>query len=144
MTLFICSWRVLFGLPRNRYWFQSISFLWRNGRSFKTSRIGSKPRGPEHVCCLGLQQNSTHSTVSQSTSHTSLDRSVWGMNLHQQSLLICKHSVSEYYIFSFKSVSLKLSFFWHRSVCSERSSTEADNQQVSVLFSWPVFSKHSS
>lgn len=96
MTLFICSWHVLFGLPWKKYWFQSISFQWWNERSFKTSRIGSKPRGPEHVCCLGLQQNSTHSTVSQSTSHTSLDHSVWGMSLCQQSLLICKRSVSGY------------------------------------------------
>lgn len=104
MALFtICSSHVLFGLPWDRYWFQSISFLWWNGRSFKTSRIGSKPRGPEHVCCLRLQQNSTHSTVSQSTSHTCLDCSVWGMSLHQQSLPICKHLISEYYIFYFLS-----------------------------------------
>lgn len=41
-----------------------VSVSWWGGRSFKTSRIGSKPWGPECVYCSGLLQNSTHSRVS--------------------------------------------------------------------------------
>lgn len=138
----IYSWYVLLGLPSNRYWFQSISLVWWDGRSFKTSRIGSKPWGPEHVYCLGLLQNLTHSRVSHL-----LPILVWILQSLRDKLIstILPHLqvFNQYIFFPFKFLSnWSLGVLFLTLICAFRKKVQLKqtiNTLVSVLFSWQTF-----
>lgn len=83
------------------FWFQSISLLWRDGKSFKISKDRISIMSPEHVYDWGLLQNSTHSRASHFPNFLGL-LILWGVSLHQQSILTCRYSIHEFSVFSFK------------------------------------------
>lgn len=120
-------------------WSSRVCLVWWDGKSCKTSKDRIWTMSPEHVYHWGLLQNSTHSRMSHCSNFSGLPI-LWGISLHQQSILTCKYSIHEYSVFSFKFPSewslgglflTQISAFT-KSIQFKQTVTAL----VSVLFSW--------